>query len=152
MTGRTEPDVTARVARAFAGLTKKQMRKAQPLSPALLADIQWALHSIACEPCKQADLCVADVVPPVIAVLHSDPDARLRIKALPVLLGLGDRDPRVREAIRAAVETDPDPLVRSCARAALDGRFVMPRKRYERSQRRHGVGKQQPARARRTAL
>ena len=190
MAGRQAPPVAelgveARVQRAFAGLTKKVMKKAQPLSPSVLVDIQlgarshpdpqtrrWclflldhyandqsievfaqaltdevsyvrdlALHSIACEPCKQGDVPIADVVPPVIAVLTDDPDAALRIKAIPVLLGLVDRDPRAREAIRTAAKQDPDPLVRKCARDALDGHFQMPKKRFERSQRRHTVGK-----------
>jgi hypothetical protein len=100
-----------------------------------------ALHSIACEPCKQGDLCVADVVPRVITVLTNDPDANLRIKAIPVLLGLVARDGRARDAIRQAAVQDRDPLVRKCARDALAGYFVAPQKRYERSQRRHAPGK-----------
>jgi hypothetical protein len=96
-----------------------------------------ALHSIACEPCKGGELCVADALPPVVRVLREDPDVNLRIKAIPVLLRLAERDPRAREALSDAARKDPDPLVRTCARDALQGHFVAPKKRYERSQRRH---------------
>jgi len=41
-----------------------------------------ALHSIACEPCKEGELCVADTVPHVVHVLRHDPKADLRIKAV----------------------------------------------------------------------
>lgn len=51
-----------------------------------------ALHGIACEPCKEGDLCVADVVPPIVDVLRADPDAGLRLKAMATLLGLVDRE------------------------------------------------------------
>jgi hypothetical protein len=70
-------------------------------------------------------------------VLQEDPDVNLRIKSIPVLLRLADRDPRAREALSDAARKDPDPLVRTCARDALQGHFVAPKKRYERSQRRH---------------
>ncbi len=100
-----------------------------------------ALHGITCVPCKDGELCLADVIPPVIGVLQDDPAADLRIKAIPTLLGLAGSDPRIREALRTTAKSDPDPLVRKCARDALDGHFEMPKKRYERSQRRHTVGK-----------
>lgn len=98
-----------------------------------------ALHSIACEPCKEGDLCVADAAPHVIQLLANDPEARLRIKAIATLLAVGDRDGRAREALRRAAEEDSDALVRKCAQDALAGRFVAPKKRYERSQRRHAA-------------
>jgi hypothetical protein len=44
---------------------------------ALTDDQPWvrdiALHSIACEPCKEGELCVRDTVPHVIRVLAQDP-------------------------------------------------------------------------------
>jgi HEAT repeat protein len=96
-----------------------------------------ALHSIACESCRTAELCVADVVTLVTGVLESDPSPELRTKAIPTLLRLAGRDGRVWEAINHAGQNDPDQIVRQAAAAALGGYFVAPRKRYERHQRRH---------------
>jgi HEAT repeat protein len=96
-----------------------------------------ALHSIACESCRTADLGVSDVVPGVVGVLENDPSPELRTKAIPTLLRLAGRDSRAWEAIRRAAEYDPDGIVRRAAADALRGNFVAPRKRYERRQRRH---------------
>ncbi len=96
-----------------------------------------ALHSIACESCRTAELCVADVVPGVVHLLERDPSPDLRTKAIPMLLRLGGRDRRAWDAIARAAEHDPDRIVRRAAADALRGRFVAPRKRYERRQRRH---------------
>ena len=98
-----------------------------------------ALHSIACEPCKDGELCVADAVTPVVRLLAGDPEASLRIKAIGVLLRLAGRDGRAGEALRWAARNDPDRLVRECAQHAVEGRWVPPKKRYERSQRRHAA-------------
>ena len=98
-----------------------------------------ALHSIACEPCKEGELCVADTVPHVVHVLRHDPKADLRIKAIAVLLRLAHRDERARQALEQAAADDADPQVRSCAREAVNGRFAPPKKRYERAQRRHAA-------------
>lgn len=98
-----------------------------------------ALHSIACEPCKEGELCVADTVPHIVDVLRHDPKPDLRIKAIAALMRLSDRDARVKTALQCAAADDADPLVRGCARDALAGRFVPPKKRYERAQRRHAV-------------
>jgi HEAT repeat protein len=97
-----------------------------------------ALHSIACESCRTAELCVADVVPGIVGVLEGDPSPELRTKAIPTLLRLAGRDIRAWEAIGRAAERDPDSIVRRAAADALCGYFVAPRKRYERRQRRHG--------------
>ena len=96
-----------------------------------------ALHSLACETCKSEDLCVADVVPGLVAVLTTDPSPELRIKAIPLLLRLPD--PRGRAAVESAARRDRDPIVRRAAADALVGRLVQPRKRYERQQRRHAT-------------
>jgi HEAT repeat protein len=97
-----------------------------------------ALHSIACESCRTAELDVADVVEDVAGVLVADPSPDLRMKAIKTLLQLAGRDSRAREAIRRAAEHDPDAIVRTTAADALRGYFVAPRKRFERHQRRHG--------------
>lgn len=70
-----------------------------------------ALHPIACESCRTAELS---------------------------LLRLADRDSRAREAIRRAAERNSDPFVRRGLADVRYGHFVLPRKRYERHQRRHG--------------
>ena len=51
--------------------------------------------------------------------------------------GIAGRDRRAWEAIRRAAQNDPDLIVRQAAADAMEGRFVAPRKRYERRQRRH---------------
>ena len=96
-----------------------------------------ALHSIVCESCRTAQLCVADVVADIVGVLEGDPSPELRTKAIPTLLYLARRDHRAWEAIGRAAEDDPDGIVRRAAADALSGYFVAPRKRYERHQRRH---------------
>jgi HEAT repeats len=96
-----------------------------------------ALHSIACESCRKEELCVADVVPDIIGVLEADPSPELRTKAIPILLRLAGRDDRAWEALEWASGNDPDGIVRRAAADALCGTFVVPRKRYERRQRRH---------------
>lgn len=96
-----------------------------------------ALHSIACETCRSQELCVADVIPSIVQVLECDASPELRTKAIPTLLHLAGRDPRAWAAIQRAAQHDPDTIVRRAAADALEGRFVAPRKRYERRQRRH---------------
>jgi hypothetical protein len=96
-----------------------------------------ALHSIACESCRTAELCVADVVPDIVGVLEGDSSPELRMKAIPMLLRLTGRDSRAGEAIKRAARNDADEIVREAAAGALGGYFVAHRKRYERRQRRH---------------
>jgi HEAT repeat protein len=105
-----------------------------------------ALHSLACETCKTADLCAADVVPGLIDVLEHDASVELRTKAIPLLLRLSGQDHRAWFAVQRAAEDDPDELIRQAAGDGLAGRFVAPRKRYERRQRRHArTARRQPA-------
>ena len=47
-----------------------------------------ALHSIACERCRSDELCLTDVVPPLIRVLESDPSPEMRHKADPEAAGV----------------------------------------------------------------
>ena len=81
-----------------------------------------ALHGLACERCRATELPVPQVVPELVRVLAEDTSADVRQGAVPILFGLQARDPRVRPALTRAAEADPDPLVRTAARAALDGR------------------------------
>ena len=98
-----------------------------------------ALHSLACEACKDEQLCVADVVPGLVRVLGRDPSPELRLKAIPLLLRLASSDDRAKTAVEASAGRDPDPIVRRAAADALAGRLVQNRKRYQRSQRRHAT-------------
>jgi HEAT repeat protein len=91
-----------------------------------------ALHSLACETCRNEELCVADVVPHLVEVLYADPSPGLRHKAIPVLLRLADRDPRARHAVEHAADNDGDTLVREVAHRALAGQHVRNRRAYER--------------------
>ncbi|HEV2069181.1 MAG TPA: hypothetical protein VGR26_05260 [Acidimicrobiales bacterium] len=97
------------------------------------------LHSIACETCRAEELCAADVVPYLAAVLAGDPNVDLRHKAIPLLLRLTGRDVRARAAVERASERDPDELIRYVAIRALAGEHVRARKTYERGVRRRGV-------------
>jgi HEAT repeat protein len=96
-----------------------------------------ALHSIACESCKVGELCATDVVPALIEVLEHDPSRELRIKSIPFLLRLASQDVRAAIAVERAARHDPDALIRRAASDGLAGRYVAPRKRYERTERRH---------------
>jgi HEAT repeat protein len=96
-----------------------------------------ALHSLACESCKTGDLCAADVVPGLIDVLEHDRSVEMRTKVIPLLLRLSSEDVRAMPAVERSAQNDPDALIRQAAADGLTGRFVAPRKRYERQQRQH---------------
>ncbi len=76
-------------------------------------------------------------MPGLVQVLEHDPNVELRTKAIPLLLRLAGQDDRARAAVEGCSLNDPDHLVRQAAADGLAGRFVPPRKRYERRQRRH---------------
>ena len=97
-----------------------------------------ALHSIACDSCKCQPAEADAIVQPLIEVLAKDPKPDLCIKALSVLLRFVDRDD-VGAALHHASRANTDPVVRRCAADALAGHFTPPKKRYERSQRRHAA-------------
>jgi len=82
---------------------------------------EMALHGLACEQCRAAELCVADVVPVLSRVLATDASPEVRHKSVPILMRLSDRDPRARGALERAAVSDEDPLVRRVAAAALEG-------------------------------
>ena len=96
-----------------------------------------ALHSLACETCKTDDPCAADVVPGLIEVLEHDRSVEMRTKVIPLLLRLSGEDARAKPAVERSAQGDPDALIRRAAADGLTGRFVAPRKRYERRQRQH---------------
>lgn len=80
-----------------------------------------ALHGLACERCRESELCVSDVVPALTAVLESDPSPKVRHDAVRILVRLSSRDERAGKAIQMAT-ADNDPLVSAVATAAVDGR------------------------------
>jgi HEAT repeat protein len=96
-----------------------------------------AMHSLACTSCKLEALDTAEVVPGLVQVISSDPRPDLRLRAISMLLHLAPGDGGARMALETAATNDPDPLTRRAALGALQGRFVAPRKRYERHQRTH---------------
>lgn len=96
-----------------------------------------AVHSLACESCKSGDLSPAEVVPGLVDVLETDANPEMRTKVIPMLLRLAGRDPEAWRAVQRAAANDPDELIRRAASHGLAGRFVAPRKRYQRAQRRH---------------
>jgi hypothetical protein len=61
----------------------------------------------------------------------------MRTKAVPLLWRLSGVDARARSALEKIAAGDDDPILRRAACDALAGRFVAPRTRYERAQRRH---------------
>lgn len=106
-----------------------------------------ALHGLACERCRETELCAADVVPALVAALLTDPSARVRHGCVPILMRLAGRDARAGDALRRAAADDADPLVRECATAALEGRFrdVRSRKALRRRARRVGTDDPPPS-------
>jgi HEAT repeat protein len=84
---------------------------------------EMALHGLACEQCRAAELCVDDVVPVLCRVVASDPSPDVRHKAIPILLRLSNRDARARVALESAASSDSDQFVQQAAVAALEGRF-----------------------------
>jgi hypothetical protein len=83
---------------------------------------EMALHGLACEQCRAAELCVAEVVPVLSRVLATDASPEVRHKVVPILMRLSDRDPRARSALEEAAVADDDSLVREVAVAALEGK------------------------------
>jgi hypothetical protein len=81
-----------------------------------------ALHGLACERCRVGALCVEDTVTDLIHVLDTDENARVRHEAVLVIARLGRRDPRVLHVLTRIARDDADPLVRTLASAAVDGR------------------------------
>jgi len=84
---------------------------------------EMALHGLACEQCRAAELCVDDVIPVLCRVVASDMSPDVRHKAIPILLGLAHRDARARAALESAASSDPDQFVQQAAVAALEGRY-----------------------------
>ena len=90
----------------------------------------WALHSLACERCKD-NACrptKSEVLTPAIRILHSDPDRHVRSSAVGVVAMFVHTDGEAERALVDAHTTDPDPAVRKKA-----GWFVPGGVRYEKT-------------------
>lgn len=110
---------------------------------------EGALHGLACERCRDGDICVTHVVTDLVEILASDPDAEVRHKTVAALARFMGRDSRAGEAIARAAHHDSDPAIRCVARAVADSgqphvgrrkaalRLVRRAKRSERELRAH---------------
>ena len=81
---------------------------------------EGALHGLACERCRDGDICVADVVTDLLEILASDPNAEVRHKTVAALARFIGRDGRAGEAIARAAHHDPDTAIRDVARAVAE--------------------------------
>jgi hypothetical protein len=81
---------------------------------------EGALHGLACERCRDGDICVTDVVTDLVEILDSDPNAEVRHKTVAALARFMGRDSRAGEAIARAAYRDPDPAIRCVARPVAD--------------------------------
>ena len=96
-----------------------------------------ALHSIACNRCKEIDVCARDVVPALVDVLRRDRSPELRIKSIGLLATFVGQDPQAGEEIARAAADDEHLVVRCAAQDALTDRPLRaPTRRYERQERR----------------
>ena len=74
-----------------------------------------ALHGLACERCRNEEICVSDVVTDLADILASDQSAEVRHKTVAALARFIGRDGRANEAIARAACGDPDPAIRTVA-------------------------------------
>ncbi|MDH3207220.1 MAG: HEAT repeat domain-containing protein [Gemmatimonadota bacterium] len=79
----------------------------------------WAVHSIACEHCKDDVSCPIDVVPLLIDRIRVDPSIRVRRMAV-IMLGSEYEDPRAIPALEAVLGSESDTKIRRHAQAALE--------------------------------
>ena len=95
-----------------------------------------ALHGLACERCRSEELCVTDVIVDLVRALEGDPSPKVRHAAAVTLVGLAGRDERAVRSLQRAALADADELVRTVARAGVEGRYrdVKSRKALRRRQ------------------
>jgi len=79
----------------------------------------WAVHSIACEHCKEGVVCPVDVVPLLIERVREDPSVRVRRMAV-IMLGSELRDTRARPVLEELLHGATDAKLRRHAEEALD--------------------------------
>ena len=78
----------------------------------------WAVHSIACEHCKDGVSCPVDVVPLLIERVRSDPSIRVRRMAV-IMLGSEFDDPRAVPVLEEVSSRESDARLRKHAEVAL---------------------------------
>ena len=82
------------------------------------ADVRlWAVHSLACDHCKDDVSCPVDVVPHLIERIEVDPSIRVRRMAT-IMLGTEFTDARALPVLRS-LRTEDDRKLRNHAEAAL---------------------------------
>ena len=78
----------------------------------------WAVHSIACEHCKEDVSCPVDVVPLLLATIRHDPSIRVRRMAV-IMLGSEFVDPRAVPVLKDVLSAESDVKIRGHAAVAL---------------------------------
>jgi hypothetical protein len=81
---------------------------------------EGALHGLACERCRDGDICVTDVVTDLVEILASDPNAEVRHKTIAALARFIGRDGRAGKAIAQAAHHDSDAAIRDVALAVAN--------------------------------
>jgi HEAT repeat protein len=116
----TSPDVDLRVAAATALRQMPGARAEKDLQTAL-ADGNYLVRRAAVEAIGgRPD---TDLVPVIEQMLHTDPEASVRIAIVSVLYAVSDKAPSALDALRWAAGSDPSPKVREAAKSflALEG-------------------------------
>lgn len=78
----------------------------------------WAVHSIACEHCREDVACPVDVVPHLLERVRADASVRVRRMAV-IMLGAECNDPRAIPVLEEVVEQETDAKLVAHARQAL---------------------------------
>jgi HEAT repeat protein len=78
----------------------------------------WAVHSIACEHCKEGVTCAVDVVPLLMERIREDADVRVRRMAV-IMVGSEFQDARPLPVLEEVLVTESDPKLRAHAQHAL---------------------------------
>lgn len=79
----------------------------------------WAVHSLACEHCKEGVACPIDVVPHLVARVREDRSVRVRRMAV-IMLGSEFEDPRAIPALEEVLSRATDAKLLEHAKHALE--------------------------------
>jgi len=79
----------------------------------------WAVHSVACDHCKDGVACPVDVVPHLIERIRQDSNLRVRRMAV-IMLGSEFSDPRAIDVLTDVVSQETDTRLVLHAKRALD--------------------------------
>jgi HEAT repeat protein len=78
----------------------------------------WAVHSIACEHCKEDVSCPVDIVPLLVERIRRDESIRVRRMAV-IMLGSEFADPRAIPVLKEVLNAESDMKIRAHAEVAL---------------------------------